>query len=164
MTRSIVLLFLVACSGSSQTAAPITAPPASPIAAPVPPAKPACTEPSRLCELVALAEGNLDELATTLYGETGTAMLAKLRARGLAPLIVDPGVVLRLDALLAFPAQPNESPWQLRARFAASLGTVRVYRGMAVTPEELASINKVGILATSTRGAKPVAPKALPIR
>lgn len=156
---SILLLFAVACSSPAKP--PAAPPPAPP--APVPaPAKFTCTTSSRLCDLVALAaSSDLDVLATQLYGDDGAGILAKLRAKQLDPLVVDPGVVLRLDEVLAFPAKPGEDPWLVRERFSAKLGKVRIYRGLAVTPEELASINAKGILAASKRGTEPVPPKHL---
>lgn len=160
--RYFLLVTLVACSTPApRTATPVAKPEPTPVA-PTTPAEPACEKPSRLCDLVALSKSATpEELATTLYGSAGADIHVKLAAKNIAPLVVDPGIVLRLDAALAFPSQPGESAWQFRARFAESLGKVRVYRGLAVTPEELASITEKGILAASVRSAEKVAPKLL---
>jgi hypothetical protein len=158
--RSLLLVTLVACSSPApRPSTPVVTP--EPVA-PAAPVEPACETPSRLCDLVALSKSAThDELATTLYGTAGADIHRKLAAKGLAPLVVDPGIVMRLDAALAFPSKQGESAWQFRERFAESLGKVRVYRGLAVTPDELASITEKGILAASVRSTQKEPPVLL---
>ena len=64
-----------------------------------------------------------------MYGAHGAEALRKLRAHEwFEVLIVDPGLVLRLDDFLAFvTAEKLTDPWSARERYAAKLGKKRVY-------------------------------------
>ncbi len=95
-----------------------------------------------------------------MYGAHGAEALRKLRAHEwFEVLIVDPGLVLRLDDFLAFvSAEKLTDPWAARERYAAKLGKKRVYRGMAVTDEDRKSIEATGILSGALRGGTPPRP------
>ncbi|MFT3698748.1 MAG: hypothetical protein QM831_36715 [Kofleriaceae bacterium] len=111
-----------------------------------------CSAPSRACTLRELAAvtPDLAGFAATTYGAYGTAAFGKLHARGFDPLIVDPAVVLHVDGFLAFDAKTTD-PWLARQRYAATLGTHRIYRAVAVDDATFASIHDNGILAPTVR-------------
>jgi hypothetical protein len=137
--RSLSALLLVACT---------TPPPSSP---PAP-----CTRPSRACTLQAIAAATPDlaRFATETYGGYGATALAKLHERGFDALVVDPAIVLRLDAFARF-ATDAKDPWLARERFAASLGVHRIYRGIALDDADIARLRADGILSPQLRTKTP---------
>src|SRR5690348_3070031 len=83
--------------------------------------------------------GSIENLAVERYGESvGASALARLRqmGHGFEELISDPGIVLRLDDFEKFlSSQPKSNAWDSREKYRMHLGTTRVYRALALTPE-----------------------------
>jgi hypothetical protein len=118
---------------------------------------------------------HLDGLARRKWGSRGGEMLQKLRdlttrfpgrlTGDLSELIVDPGIVMRLDNFEHFTEnylrQPPHagdpeklSPMDLRNRFSTSLGSEITYRALALTPEQYESIKHSGIRSAFLRADK----------
>ncbi|MGZ3739646.1 MAG: hypothetical protein ACXVB9_09755 [Bdellovibrionota bacterium] len=92
------------------------------------------------------------KLASLYDTQTAQALVTKLQAKlgkEFLPLLIEPGVADRLDQFLAFsekqPDLKKLSPLELRNRFADSLGTVTVYRGVGVQPSEVPAMKKNGL-------------------
>lgn len=87
---------------------------------------------------------NIQDAIAQIEGSFGEEYLA---------LLTDPGIVHRFDSFLEFATNLKESsdsvpsPMELRTLFSEHLGTKSVFRGMMLTPEEYAFIQKHGIVA-----------------
>lgn len=95
---------------------------------------------------------NIKNYAFNRYGEYGSIALEKLQeiSPSVASLIVDPGIVLRINEFYDFAISHNlrnSEPWSIRNQFKDFLGTRTVYRGMALTKEEFNSIVNEGLFS-----------------
>jgi len=84
------------------------------------------------------------------YGNQGPFILEKLKELGdsFESLIVDPGLVIRLDDFSNFvKALPSGkySSWQARKLYSEYLGKRTVYRGLVLLPEEALEMSATGI-------------------
>lgn len=124
--------------------------------------------PSRVLELEKLSRaiGDFDAWGYDRYGHEGMARaqrLAKLDP-SFQVLIVDPGLVLRLDQFEKFVvdnALASGDPWAARQAFAESLGTRKVYRSLVVDSLTHQAILKSGIESNLVRSGASDSTKAL---
>ena len=87
---------------------------------------------------------NIEHVIQEVESELGAEYLATL---------ADPGIAQHFDAFFAFAKEMKRkkntlpSPVELRKSFSEHLGTKTIYRGMMLTDEELALVQKSGILS-----------------
>ncbi|MBL7714352.1 MAG: hypothetical protein JNL01_02725 [Bdellovibrionales bacterium] len=88
------------------------------------------------------------------HGEIAEAQLTSL-GPNFRSLIVDPGIVLRMDEFVAFvQAQgltDSSDVWMVREKFSKHLGKKRVYRALALNPADVQAIEAHGILSSTFR-------------
>ena len=93
---------------------------------------------------------NAQSFSLQRYGKEGPKLLKRLEKLNphFAALIVDPGLVLRLDQFEKFVKQNHYSkldPWELRRLFSKSLGSRRVYRALSLSEEEVEQMKTMGM-------------------
>lgn len=99
---------------------------------------------------------DLQDWATRFYYERGTRAFAELKRLNVkfTPLIVDPGIVFRIDEFIAFAEKQRHTdtdPWVLRNQFSESLGKTVVYRAIAVTNKDSGAIKNFGMQSRLVR-------------
>ena len=111
-----------------------------------------------LYKQIAATVSNFKTFNETRYGkyaETVTDTLSELGEIYLS-LSVDPGLAFYVKEFAQFVTANHllgGDPWDARKKFAEHLGSVTVYRGLALQPQEFEAIRKQGILSGFVRNA-----------
>ncbi|MBX9767886.1 MAG: hypothetical protein K2X47_11490 [Bdellovibrionales bacterium] len=64
---------------------------------------------------------------------------------GFTKLVVDHGILLRIDEFISFASKKYSDPWLARSAFSQHLGTQKFYRSLWLSKEELAKIETSGM-------------------
>ncbi|MES2768158.1 MAG: hypothetical protein V4596_03350 [Bdellovibrionota bacterium] len=101
-------------------------------------------------------DSNFFDYGKSFYGQHGVTAFEKLNTLNhkFAQLIVDPGVVLRLDEFIRFVKQKkllSTDPWEAREVFSKSLGTKKIYRALALTDSQAIEISNYGMHSAVVR-------------
>jgi hypothetical protein len=98
---------------------------------------------------------NAREAITHFYGPKASPLIAEFASLGedYVPLAMHPGILSRTKEFMDFAHSMGQlpTPTELLKRFSDHLGTTTVYRGLAVTEEDVAKARQVGLLATPFR-------------
>ena len=97
---------------------------------------------------------SLDDFAIARYGEkVGPEALEILRSQNAEALIIDAGIVLHLEEFKRFMSsyKSKVDVWVIRQNFSDYLGTRTVYRSMALSDNELKSVQTIGMISAKKR-------------